>query len=240
MGSASLMGAIRDVLARYGSRAYYVLKAALEVAEENRRLGLDKLGDFDYRSLVLKLRSWGVEYNPSNLLRALEREYRLIRTVYRSSNQRWWVFTDARSVALELEGEGERGDPEEELLIVQMSVVDVDRLVAELAGLLAKERLAPPDERRLMEIVFEDLARVVEVYKKALSYGSKYSDFIGKARRALELARRAALLLRSGGVVREAYPGPGVEGAPVAPEAPVAALSRVAGDGPRGPRSVRV
>ncbi len=235
------MSVVRDVLAKYGSRAYYVLRAALEVAEENRRLGLAKLGDFDYRSLVLKLRSWGVEYNPSNLLRVLEREYKLVRTVYRSSNQRWWVFVDAYAVKLGLEEEKERGDPEEELLSIQIAAVDVDRIVAELTNILGKERATPSDERRLKEIVFEDLSKVVEVYKKALNYGSKYSDFISKARKALELAKKAVLLLRNGGAALEAQPGINAEGGvPLVPEGPVAALSKAVGSGARGSRTVRV
>ncbi len=218
-----------------------MLKAALEVAEENRRLGLAKLGDFDYRSLVLKLKSWGVEYSPSNLLRVLEREYRLIKTVYRSSNQRWWVFVDPYSLKLGLEEERDQGDPEEELLSIQIAVVDVDRVVAELASILGKERLTPADERRLKEIVFEDLSKIVGVYKRALGYGDKYSDFIGKARKALELARKAALFLRNGSTAAEAYSGADLEGGmPIAPEGPVAALSRVAGSRARSPKTVRV
>ena len=214
------MSAVAEVLSRYGGRAYYVLKAAIEVTEENRRLGLSRLGDFDYRSLVSKLRSWGIEYNPSNLLKVLEREYGIVRTVYRSSNQRWWVFTDATSVKLALaEGrEDPVGDPDEELLSIQVAALDVDRLIAELTAILSRERLTTLDERRVREIVLGELPPVVEVYKRALAYGEKFSDFVGKVRMALDLARRAVLLMRGGappraggaidGGVREEVPTP--------------------------------
>lgn len=203
------MNSVENLLSRYGGRAYYVLKAALEVAEENRRLGLARLGDFDYKSLVLKLRSWGIEYNPSNLLKVMEREYGLVRTSYRSSNQRWWVFIDMTSVKLALEdSKDDAGDPDEELLTLQIAVVGVDRVIADLANILSKERIAVSDEKRLRDIVLNDLPQIIEVYKKAVNYGNKFSDFTGKARKALELARKAVLLLRSGlRVPTEEVPG---------------------------------
>ncbi len=191
------MSSVIDALSRYGGRAYYVLKAAIEVTEENRKLGLSRLGDFDYRSLVAKLRSWGINYNPSNLLKVLEKEYGIIRTVYRSSNQRWWIFNDMSSVRLALaEGREDVGDPEEELLAIQIVAVDVDRIVSDLTSVLGKERLGPADERRIREIVFTELPQVVEVYNRASRYGEKYAEFLSKVRKALDLARKAVLLMR--------------------------------------------
>ncbi|MEM0352332.1 MAG: hypothetical protein QXT76_00875 [Sulfolobales archaeon] len=193
------MNPIEDLLSKYGGRAYYVLKAALEVAEENREMGLSRLGDFDYRSLVRKLKSWGIEYNPSNLLKVIEKEYGLVRTSYRSSNQRWWVFTDISLVKLALEdSRDEPGDPEEELLAIQIAVLDVDKVIAELTSILTREKISPTDEKKLKEIVLNDLPPIIEVYKKATNYGSKFSDFIGKTKKALDLARKAALLVKSG------------------------------------------
>ncbi|MEM0284479.1 MAG: hypothetical protein QW503_07655 [Sulfolobales archaeon] len=193
------MNPIEDLLSKYGGRAYYVLKAALEVAEENREIGLSRLGDFDYRSLVRKLKSWGIEYNPSNLLKVIEKEYGLVRTSYRSSNQRWWVFTDISLVKLALEdSRDEPGDPEEELLAIQIAVLDVDKVIAELTSILTREKISPTDEKKLKEIVLNDLPPIIEVYKKATNYGSKFSDFIGKTKKALDLARKAALLVKSG------------------------------------------
>lgn len=210
------MNPVEDLLAKYGGRAYYVLKAALEVAEENRRLGLSRLGDFDYRSLTLKLKAWGIEYNPSNLLKVMEREYGIVKTTYRSSNQRWWSFAvDVTSVRLSLEeGKDETMDPEEELLYIQVTVLDVDRVIAELASILSKERVTAYDERRLKDIVLNELPQIVEVYKRAVNYGGKFSDFVGKVRKALELARKAALLTRGlARVPADGVPGGGFESA---------------------------
>jgi len=194
-----MIDAVNEVLSKYGGRAYYVLKAAVEVTEELRSSGVARLGDFDYRSLVAKLRSWGLDYNPSNLLRVLEREYRLVKTVYRSSNQRWWVFTDYAAVKLALGDEGVLADPDEELLALQIAIVDVDRLATELGRLVSKERLGATDERRLREIVLVELPQIIEVYKRALNYGDKYADFLAKVRRVVELARKAVALTRRDG-----------------------------------------
>lgn len=191
------MSSVIDALSRYGGRAYYVLKAAIEVTEENRKLGLSRLGDFDYRSLIAKLRSWGIDYNPSNLLKVLEKEYGIIRTVYRSSNQRWWIFNDLTSVRLALaEGNEDVGNPEEELLAIQMAAVDVDRIISDLTSILGKERPGSADERRVKEIIFNELPQVVEVYNRASRYGEKYAEFLSKARRALDLARKAILFIK--------------------------------------------
>ncbi|MCX8185294.1 MAG: hypothetical protein RMI56_03955 [Sulfolobales archaeon] len=191
------MNSIAEVLSRYGSRAYYVLKAAIEVAEENRKLRLAKFGDFDYRSLVSKLKSWGIEYNPSGLLRVLEREYGIIRTVYRSSNQRWWVFSDLSLVKLAL-GEGREEEaltPDEELLDIQVAVLDIDSVIAELSNIIWREKVEPADsDKKLRDIVLNELPVIVEVYKKALRQGDRYSEFVSKVRKAFELARKAALL----------------------------------------------
>jgi len=193
-----MIDTVSEALSKYGGRAYYVLKAAVEVAEELRSSGAARLGDFDYKSLVAKLRSWGLSYNPSNLLRVLEREYGLVKTVYRSSNQRWWVFTDYAAVKLALSDERDLSDPDEELLALQIAVVDVDKVLAELGRLASKERLGSADERRFREIVLVELPQVVEVYKKALGYGEKYADFVGKVRKAVELARKVVALARRG------------------------------------------
>lgn len=99
---------VLEFLARYGERGYAVLRAAVEATlGSNGRHGV-RLGDFNYREVVAKLRSYGLEYNPSNLLSILEREYAVIETSYKSSNQHWWRFLDLEAV-IEALDEYERG-----------------------------------------------------------------------------------------------------------------------------------
>ncbi len=100
---------VLEFLARYGEKGYYVLKAAVEASLEggSSRRGV-RLGDFSYREVVAKLKSYGLEYNPANLLSRLEREYAVIETSYRSGGQHWWRFIDLDAVIAALD-EYERG-----------------------------------------------------------------------------------------------------------------------------------
>ena len=100
---------VLEFLAKYGEKGYYVLKAAVEASLQggSQRRGV-RLGDFSYREVVAKLRSYGLEYNPANLLSKLERDYAVIETSYRSSGQHWWRFIDLDAV-IEALDEYERG-----------------------------------------------------------------------------------------------------------------------------------
>jgi len=103
---------VLEFLARYGEKGFYVLKAAVEACIEGRsaRRGV-RLGDFSYREVAARLREYGLEYNPSNLLSLLEREYAVIETTYRSSGQHWWRFIDLDAVieALDAYERGSQG-----------------------------------------------------------------------------------------------------------------------------------
>ncbi len=100
---------VLEFLAKYGEKGYLVLKAAVEAAISGRgqRRGL-RLGDFSYREVVAKLKEYGVEYNPANLLSRLEREYAVIETSYKTSGQHWWKFANLDAV-IEAIDEYERG-----------------------------------------------------------------------------------------------------------------------------------
>ena len=87
-----------EFLANYGERGLAVVRAAVEAALAGRGSPGVRLGDFSYREVVARLRSWGLDYNPSMLLRILERDYGVIETTYRSSNQHWWRFLDLNAV----------------------------------------------------------------------------------------------------------------------------------------------
>jgi hypothetical protein len=79
----SLDDRLREFVAEYGERACIVLKA---IHEESSLGGRLKLGDFSIKGLKARLKSWGVEYNPTPLLLKLEKELNLIETSYRSTS----------------------------------------------------------------------------------------------------------------------------------------------------------
>ncbi|MEM4034143.1 MAG: hypothetical protein QXD16_05555, partial [Sulfolobales archaeon] len=56
---------VLDLLYKYGEKAYLVLKTAYELYKVNVIDGRKVLGDFDFKSLVSKLREKGFNYNPN-------------------------------------------------------------------------------------------------------------------------------------------------------------------------------
>ncbi len=194
---------VQEVLLKYGDRAYYVLRAALEAADEYRAEGRKYPGDFDFRGLVVKLREWGFRYNPNQLLRILEREYGIIETSYKSAAQHWYVFTDREAVEAVLSDYGsnegvvnEIDDPEAYVLELQMEAVNIDSLLSKVKALCRKSKLSSVDREMLREIIMNELPVVAKVMKEASKYGNKYSDFISKATTLMKLARQALTLSR--------------------------------------------
>ena len=180
-----LESVIQEVLMRYGERALYVLKAAIEVSEEYSALGKRTPGDFDNKGVIRKLKEWGITYNPSQLLRIMERDYGIIETVYRSATQRWWRFSDITAVKEAIryfEGDNEDliEDPEHYVLSLQIDVIDVDRLLNEVKAMYSKSRLSVAEKNRIKQIVVEELPTIAKVMKEAQKYENRYKDFIRK------------------------------------------------------------
>ena len=117
---------------RYGEKLVSVLKTAIGIAKENRLRGGQLPGDFDYRSLVDGLSSIGFQYNPSLLLRSLEREYGVIETSYRSSNQHWYRFRDLEAVEQALNSiiglDNVDEDPEIAMVKIQIKALGANRV----------------------------------------------------------------------------------------------------------------
>ncbi len=187
---------VNEVLLRYGDRALYVLRAAWEVAEEYRVSGKKYPGDFDFKGVIRKLREWGLRYNPNQLLRILEREYGLIETSYKTVTQHWYVFTDRESVEKALRSYGgldevanEIADPEEYVLEIQISMLNIDSLISRVKKIYRKPRLTVADKEIIKEIVLKELPNVAKVMKEALKYGDKYSEFVNKASTLLKIVR---------------------------------------------------
>ena len=180
-----LESVIQEVLMRYGERALYVLKAAIEVSEEYSALGKRTPGDFDNKGVIRKLKEWGITYNPSQLLRIMERDYGIIETVYRSATQRWWRFSDITAVKEAIryfKGDNEDliEDPEHYVLSLQIDVIDVDRLLNEVKAMYSKSRLSVAEKNRIKQIVVEELPTIAKVMKEAQKYENRYKDFIRK------------------------------------------------------------
>lgn len=206
------VGGVRDrvleFLAKYGERGLLVLRAAIAAAIARRGEVGVKLGDFSYRDVVVRLRVQGISYNPSMLLRILERDYGVIETCYRSGNQHWWKFVDFDSVVeaveayekgdniLESSGEGEdaglESDPRVELVRIQIAALRPRRLLKTLRILAAKKRLTSRDVRVFEDLAFNVLPKVVRVLEEAREYEGELVEEIVLLEKVLGLAVRVA------------------------------------------------
>jgi len=199
---------LQEVLLRYGDRAYYVLKAAWEVSEEYAEDGRKYPGDFDFGGVVRKLRSWGIRYNPNQLLRIMEREYGVIETTYKSAAQHWYSFADPQAVARVLRDYGglpeeDEGiaDPEEYVLEIQIEAIGIDDVLRRIKAIHRKHTLSIADREFIRKFVIDELPMIAKVLKEALKFEDRFSDFIRKASLTLRLTKEViAHKLRQGGV----------------------------------------
>ncbi len=195
-----------EALDRYGDRAYIVLKAIVETAKNYVLESRNRYGDFDYRGLVLKLKSMGVDYNPSRLLKALE-DYGIIETTYHSNSQHWWKISNINEVEEALrEYTGEPGldqeDPEITLIRVQVESLEPEILKNILQSMLRKKKLGEIDKKKFKRIVFEDLELVVKVLKKAMEYEDVLEVEVKRLREILSLALLVARKLGQPGIMK--------------------------------------
>ena len=212
MGSAApgVRERVLEFLAEYGERGYAVLRAAVDAATSARGRRGVRLGDFSHREVVARLKAWGIDYNPSMLLRVLERDYGVIETSYRSSNQHWWRFLDLDAVAealdaydqgvdatepLEDDGE-ELLDPETELLRVQIASLDPAGMLEELRRLAAKPRLNRAELARLRSLAFNELELAARLLRRAEELGYEGPE-VEMLRGALKLASKLSRRLLS-------------------------------------------
>ncbi len=213
-----------EFLSKYEEKGYMVLKATVEAAIEGSgsRRGV-RLGDFSYREVVSKLKSYGVEYNPALLLSKLEKEYGVIETSYKSSGQHWWKFIDLDAVIDALD-EYERGvqhpivdtseesgdlggqeeaaelvdEPQIEVIRAQIAALAPHEILRRLRMLASKPRLSSYDRRMFAKIAFEELELVAQVLEKARAYPEYFEEEIRLLENILRLASLIARKLMPG------------------------------------------
>lgn len=200
MSEENVKLAVLDALSRYGEKAKVILEAALHVAKRYRTLGKKVPGDFDYRSIVEELQRIGVSYNPSMLLRILERQYGIVQTVYHTSNQRWYKFRDLEAVEAALNEEVDyEEEPEITLLKIQIASLDLGDHVRFLRSLAMKSKLTKIDKERFRRFAFKVLPMVVKLLRRALEYEEELAAEVEVLREVLTLSREVALRLNNFG-----------------------------------------
>lgn len=186
-----MIGGVRDrtteALLRFGERCKLILKAAISIAESNDK---KELGDFDYKTLVEKLQEVGLDKDPKMILRALERDYGIIETTYKSANQHWWRFINIEEVKEAIGDEIE--DPEIQLIKIQANSLNLAELERKLRFMLNKPVLSEVDRALFKKIAFDELNYVMEVYRKASMYEETY-DIAEKIKTILALATKVSM-----------------------------------------------
>jgi len=163
-----LIGDVRDrtieAILRYGDRAKLILETALKLSKRAER----ELGDFSYKEIVEAMREAGYNYDPKLILRALERDYGIIQTTYRTSNQHWWKFVDGDKVAAVI-GNNDLEDPDLVLLETQIRSLGLEEMESKLSSLMRRPVLTTFDKSAFRVFAFEELPRVIDLYKRASS-----------------------------------------------------------------------
>ncbi len=186
----------KELLEEYGERAALVLKAALQVTDEYRASGKNSLGDFDYKGLVKKLKLMGVEYNPSPLLRKMEREYGIIETSYKSDKQHWWRFVDEEAVREALEEGEEIEDPKLAMLKVQAAALELHEIKEKLKKLASKKKLSSAEKKWFRNFAFETLPLVVKIAEEVMEEGYEDPELLDSVR-VIKLALRVAQKMKA-------------------------------------------
>ncbi len=188
--------ALMDAYRRFGERLRVVLEAALIIAKRNKVLNVDSMGDFDYRSLIEELSKRGYRYNPSQLLRALEREYGVIETTYHSGSQHWYKFIDLEAVEQfinEIKGISEiLEEPEVIALKVQIRSLGLRTWLEQLKKWSIKPRLTRADKKRFQVFAFHVLPRIVKILKHAEEFEDLMLTEIEILKEVIELAYMVA------------------------------------------------
>ncbi|MEM1661817.1 MAG: hypothetical protein QXY53_03490 [Desulfurococcaceae archaeon] len=185
----SIREKVLDFLNRYGEKGFFVLKSAVEIAEDPN---IDhKLGDFDYKKLYFKLQRNGLNYAPQNLLRILEKEYGLIERSYTSSNQKWWRFVDleeVRNAIYEFMGHFDIDDPKITVIRVKYRSLDPQNILSTLKKFSLKEKLSNVDREVFRKFVFENLDIIAKLLREMMEYEDVFINEIEVLKEILRYA----------------------------------------------------
>jgi hypothetical protein len=191
--SVNIQALLSDFLYKYGERGKTILEASIRASQKISRKSLTPTpGDFDYRSLVEELGLMGYSYNPSPLLRILEKEYGLIKTTLHTSNQRWFVFVDKEAIESfidNIKGVDDE-DPEQILIRLQLASLQVDRIKEQLSKLLEKRKWSDNDYRRLYRISFVVMPKLLKIYRKLQDDPDIWGDIISEIEEVFKLANK--------------------------------------------------
>ena len=165
-----MIGSVSDrtleFLLKFSEKGKDTLIAALECSYENERT---ELGDFSYKAVVEKLTEKGYNFDPKMILRALEKDFGIIETTYKSANQHWWKFIDREQVERVINDSKEE-DPNVELIKIKFYSLEPQKIEKRLELMSKKPVLTEVDKKTFRLMVFDELTKLVEIYDEASQF----------------------------------------------------------------------
>lgn len=187
---------VREFIERYGDKAIAVLKAALELYNE---AGCS-LGDFNSRDLALRLTAWGIDYNPSNLIKILEKVYGIVEKRSTSRGRAWYKFRDVDAVREELfsyMGYSKEENPRIKVLRIKYRSLRIDLLMNRLRNIVTKERLSKSDLEFIKDLAFNELDEVLQLIDEMSEDENYFIKELKTLKELVELADAASLKIAS-------------------------------------------
>lgn len=182
-----MIGSVSDrtleFLLKFGDKGKETLIAAIECSYENERT---ELGDFSYKSVVEKLTEKGYNFDPKMILRALEKDFGIIETTYKSSNQHWWKFIDREQVE-NVVNENKDTDPKVELIRIKFYSLEPQKIEKRLELMSKKSILTEVDKKTFRLMVFDELTKLAEIYDEASQF-EETLQIVESIKRILTLA----------------------------------------------------
>ncbi|MBB5252880.1 hypothetical protein [Sulfurisphaera ohwakuensis] len=177
-----------EFLLKFGEKGRIILQAALDCSYENNK---PELGDFSYKDVVDKLSQLGYSYDPKMILRALEKDYGILETTYKSSNQHWWKFIDKEQVETIL-NKNKEGDPKIELIKIKFYSLEPQKIERKLDLMSKKSIITEIDKKTFRLMVFDELSKLTEIYEEA----SQYEETLPIAERIKRILTLASIIAR--------------------------------------------
>lgn len=182
---------ISDFIYKYGERGRTLLEAMVRASNRISGSSTPVPGDFSYRSLVEELGMMGYSYNPSPLLRILEKEYALIKTTLHTSGQRWYVFSNKAALEEYVERlKSGSDDPEAVVIRLQLEALRISDVEKILKTMLEKKRWGESDYERLYKISFKILPKMLRIYKRVQEDPERWGDIPRRIEEIFNMASR--------------------------------------------------
>ncbi len=156
---------ITEFRLKYGEKADALINAIRLAYKSNEN---KEAGDFNYKQVLEALERLGYGFDPRNLLRVMEKEYGLIETSFRTSNQHWWkvkvngLLDDSEDLEL--------SNPKVVAIRIKASSLGLQEIKRKLEFMLRKSVITEIDKREFRRFSFSELDFLVALLEEASQY----------------------------------------------------------------------